>query len=57
VFAVLEGSVDMHYGESGAENIVTLYAGDVFFAEVGCQQVAHPRGEARVLAVEREGSV
>jgi mannose-6-phosphate isomerase-like protein (cupin superfamily) len=57
VFAVLDGTVDMHYRESGAENIVTLHAGDVFFAEVGCEHVAHPRGEARILVVEREGSV
>ena len=57
VFAVLDGTVDMHYRESGAENIVTLHAGDVFFAEVGCEHFANPRGEARILVVEREGSV
>ena len=57
VFAVLDGTVDMHYRENGLENIVTLHAGDVFFAEVGCEHVAHPRGEARILVVEREGSV
>jgi hypothetical protein len=29
----------------------------VFFAEIRCEHVAHPRGEARVLAVEpREAS-
>ena len=57
VFAVLDGIVDMHYRESGAERIVTLEAGDVFFADVGCEHVAHPRGEARILVVERAGSV
>jgi mannose-6-phosphate isomerase-like protein (cupin superfamily) len=57
VFAVLDGTVDMHYRESGLEQVVTLQAGDVFFAEVGCEHVAHPRGEARILVVEREGSV
>jgi mannose-6-phosphate isomerase-like protein (cupin superfamily) len=57
VFAVLDGTVDMHYRESGAEHIVTLQTGDVFFAGVGCEHVAHPRGEARILVVEREGSV
>ena len=56
VFAVLDGTVDMHYREAGAEKIVTLKAGDVFFAEAGCEHVAHPRGEARILVVEREGS-
>jgi mannose-6-phosphate isomerase-like protein (cupin superfamily) len=57
VFAVLDGTVDMHYRESGHEKLVTLLVGDVFFAEVGCEHVAHPRGEARILVVEREGSV
>lgn len=57
VFAVLDGTVDMHYRESGIENIVTLEVGDVFFAGNGCEHVAHPRGEARILVIEREGSV
>ena len=57
VFAVLDGTVDMHYREAGVESVVTLGAGDVFFAQAGCEHVAHPRGEARVLVVEREGSV
>ena len=56
VFAVLDGTVDMHYRELGVEQVVTLEAGDVFFAESGCEHVAHPRGEARILVVEREGS-
>lgn len=57
VFAVLDGTVDMHYRENGAEKVVTLNAGDVFFAQIGCEHVAHPRGEARILVVEKEGSV
>jgi mannose-6-phosphate isomerase-like protein (cupin superfamily) len=57
VFAVLDGIVDMHYRENDAERIVTLQAGDVFFADAGCEHVAHPRGEARILVVERAGSV
>ena len=57
VFAVLDGAVDMHYRVSGEEHVVTLEVGDVFFAEAGCEHVAHPRGEARILVVEREGSV
>lgn len=35
----------------------TARRGDIFFAQAGCEHVAHPRGEARVLVVEREGSV
>lgn len=57
VFAVLDGCVDMHYREHGQERVVTLRAGDVFMAEAGCEHVAHPQGEARILVVEREGSV
>src|SRR5688572_33108619 len=57
VFAVLDGTVEMRYRENGAEFSVELNAGDVFFAEAGCEHVAHPRGAARILVVEKEGSV
>lgn len=57
VFAVMDGSVDMHYRENGVEKIATLHSGDVFFAGIGCEHVAHPRGAARILVVEKEGSI
>ena len=57
VFAVLDGIVDMHYREDGAEKSGALETGDIFFAGIGCEHVAHPRGEARILVVEQEGSV
>ncbi|HEY3538761.1 MAG TPA: cupin [Trinickia sp.] len=57
VFAVLDGVVDMHYRSAGIEHVATLETGDVFFADIGCEHVAHPRGVARILVVEREGSV
>jgi mannose-6-phosphate isomerase-like protein (cupin superfamily) len=57
VFAVLDGSVDMHYREQGIEKIAALNAGDVFFAGIGCEHVAHPRGAARILVIEKEGSI
>jgi mannose-6-phosphate isomerase-like protein (cupin superfamily) len=57
VFAVLQGTVDMHYRTGGAEQVAVLNVGDVFFADLGCEHVAHPRGEARVLVVEMDGSV
>lgn len=57
VFAVLDGRVDMHYRENAVEKIATLEAGDVFFAGIGCEHVAHPRGVARILVIEKEGSV
>lgn len=57
VFAVLDGTVDMHYREAGIEKFVTLETGDVFFAGTGDEHVAHPRGEARILVIEHENSV
>ena len=57
VFAVLSGTVEMHYRERGVEQVVVLEPGDVVFAEVGCEHVAHPRGEARIRVIEREGSI
>jgi mannose-6-phosphate isomerase-like protein (cupin superfamily) len=57
VFVVLDGVVDMHYREAGVEQMVTLECGDVFHAGIGCEHVAHPRGEARILVVERAGSI
>jgi len=57
VFAVLDGKVEMRYRENGDEKKIELKTGDVFFAEIGCEHVAHPIGEARILVVEREGRI
>lgn len=57
VFAVLDGMVDMHYRENGVEQVAVLNTGDVFFAGIGCEHVARPRGPARILVIEKEGSV
>lgn len=57
VFAVLDGRVEMRYRESGVEHSTILETGDVFCAAVGTEHVAHPIGEARILVIEREGSV
>jgi len=56
VFAVMDGEVDMHYKENGSTKIVRLETGDIFYADVGTEHVAHPVGEARILVVEKEGS-
>lgn len=56
VFAVLDGTVTMHFKEDGVEKSVELGTGDVFYASVGTEHVAHPIGEARILVVESEGS-
>lgn len=57
VFVVLDGIVDMYYRLHGNEEVVVLKEGDIFFASVGTEHVAHPRGEVRVLVIEREGSI
>ena len=54
---MLNGSVEMRYKEDGQELSTVLQAGDIFHATVGTEHVAHPIGEARILVVEREGSV
>jgi mannose-6-phosphate isomerase-like protein (cupin superfamily) len=57
VFAVLDGRVEMRYREGGVEQSAILETGDVFYATVGTEHVAHPIGAARILVVEAEGSV
>lgn len=57
VFAVLDGKVNMHYRVDGKERVQLMSVGDIFFAEVGTEHVAHPIGEARILVIEKEGSV
>jgi mannose-6-phosphate isomerase-like protein (cupin superfamily) len=57
VFAVMDGVVEMHYRENGIEQIAVLNAGDIFFAGIGCEHVAHPQGAARILVIEKEGSI
>jgi len=37
--------------------VTVLYAGDIFYADIGTEHVAHPRGGVRVLVVEKEGSI
>jgi mannose-6-phosphate isomerase-like protein (cupin superfamily) len=57
VFVVLEGQVNMLYKEQGKETSTLLHTGDIFFASIGTQHVAHPIGEVRILVVEQEGSI
>jgi mannose-6-phosphate isomerase-like protein (cupin superfamily) len=57
VFAVLDGRVEMRYREDGVERATVLETGDVFYASIGTEHVAHPLGAARVLVVETQGSV
>lgn len=57
VFVVLDGLVDMHCRQNGETEIHRLAPGDIFHAQDGDEHVAHPIGAARVLVIEREGSV
>ena len=52
VFMVVDGVVDMHVREGGAEKIITLNAGDALTIEDGEEHIARPRGEARILVIE-----
>jgi mannose-6-phosphate isomerase-like protein (cupin superfamily) len=57
VFAVLDGAVDMHYLEDGREQVERLMPGRLCYAEIGDEHVAYPAPEARILVIERKGSV
>ncbi|ASD69506.1 cupin domain-containing protein [Pseudoalteromonas piscicida] len=57
VFVVLDGAVEMLYKENGVEQSTLLQTGDIFYASIGTEHVAHPRGKARILVIESEGSV
>lgn len=57
VFVVLDGEVDMYARVDGETIIHKLRVGDIFHAGDGDEHVAHPVGAARVLVIEREGSV
>ncbi|MBW4089506.1 MAG: cupin [Proteobacteria bacterium] len=57
VFVVLDGIVDMHTSDATGARTHRLHPGDIFHAEDGDEHVAHPLGAARVLVIERAGSV
>ena len=57
VFVVLDGEVDMHTRTHSGESVARLSLGDIFHAEADDEHVAHPVGIARVLVVERAGSL
>lgn len=57
VFAVMDGRVRMHWREQGDEDAVLLEPGDIFHARVGTEHRAEPLGVARILVIERAGSI
>lgn len=56
VFVLLSGIVEMNYKIDQEIKKVLLHPGDIFHAGIGCEHVAHPKGEARILVIEKEGS-
>jgi mannose-6-phosphate isomerase-like protein (cupin superfamily) len=56
VFLVLDGEVDMHYETAEGIQVVRLGPGDSATVLAGERHVAHPRGAARILVIERKDS-
>lgn len=57
VFVVLRGEVEMKTRQDSKVVSYHLKEGDIFHAQDGDEHVAHPLGEARILVIERHGSV
>ena len=57
VFAVMDGVVHMHTRVAGVEDVIVLNTGDILYADIGTEHVAHPQGAARILVIEKESSV
>ena len=57
VFVVLDGTVEMHYKSEGKKLMEELGTGEIFYASIGTEHVAHPLGETRILVIEKEGSI
>lgn len=57
VFAVLDGTVNMHVRDADGERTHGLTPGSIFYAGEGDAHRAVPEGPARVLVIERAGSV
>ncbi len=47
----------MRFEEDGIKKLSFLESGDIFYAPIGTEYVAHPQREARILVVEAQGSV
>ncbi|SQC41286.1 mannose-6-phosphate isomerase [Klebsiella pneumoniae] len=53
----MDGQVAMHVKVDGEEQVIMLNAGDIFYAGGGMRACRHPQGAARILVIEKEGSV
>ena len=57
VFVVLDGEVEMRSRQDGQEHRRLLKAGEFCHAAQGDEHVAYPKGPARILVIEKKGSV
>ncbi|HEX6119572.1 MAG TPA: cupin [Dongiaceae bacterium] len=57
VFVLLGGIVVMHYRRDGREHRQAMQPGDICHAEAGDEHIAHPEGPARILVIEKKGSL
>ena len=57
VFVLMDSIVKIHYKECGEAKSVLLETGDIFYAGIGTEHIARPQGEARILVIEKVGSV
>lgn len=57
VFVVVDGIVDMHTRGPSGEQIFRLQPGDIFHVSEGDEHKAEPLGEARILVIERAGTI
>lgn len=58
VFVVLDGEVDMHWkNDKGEVEVTRLAPGQICHAEAGDEHVAHPKGAARILVIEKKDSI
>lgn len=57
VFIVVDGAVEMHVRGPSGEQRFRLKTGDIFHASAGDEHRAEPVGPARIVVVEREGSI
>ena len=56
LFVVLDGVVEMHYADGGGTRVHVLSPGQMALVQAGDRHVARPRGEARILVIERKDS-
>ncbi|MEP0356731.1 MAG: cupin domain-containing protein [Paraglaciecola sp.] len=57
VFVVLDGEVTMHYEKAEVKTSALLTPGDIFYGAKGTKHSAVPKGEARILVIEKQGSI